>query len=402
MSDLFWPGEHRAGHHFTEQSFLDTLVRVESVWAQVELPAVDCADDWADDWADDRTDDRAEVSAEAGGNPVIELVRLLRERTGDPSLHLGLTSQDVIDSALMVMSAAAATEVAGQLRAQVTVLAALAEAHRDTPMVGRTLTQHAVPTTFGLKVATWLTGVLDAHDDVDRLSFPVQLGGAAGTLAALVALGLDVEGERTRLASGLGLLPSVPWHTTRRPVTRIADALVACTDAWARIANDVLTLSRPEIGELAEGTGGGSSTMPQKANPVLSVLIRRAALTTPQLAATLHLAAADQSDERAAGGWHAEWSTLQILTRRVLVAASQTTDLLRGLRVHPEAMADTLAAARDQVRAEQRATASFARSRHRPTPDPEPEPETEPEGPYDGAAPELVDAVLARARAVIG
>ena len=103
-------------------------------------------------------------------------------------------------------------------------------------------------------------------------------------------------------------------------MTRIGDALVACTDAWARIANDVLVLGRPEIGELAEGSGGGSSTMPHKANPVLAVLVRRTALTTPQLAATLHLAAADQVDERAAGGWHAEWDTLRLLLRRTVVA----------------------------------------------------------------------------------
>ena len=140
-------------------------------------------------------------------------------------------------------------------------------------MVARTLTQHAVPTTFGLKVAAWLTGVLDAYDDLAAAAFPAQLGGAAGTR------------RRDRSSSGAATSPrrgvAGRWHTTRAPVTRLGDALVGCTDAWGRIANDVLTMSRPEIGELAEGAGGGSSTMPHKANPVLSVLLRRAALTTP-------------------------------------------------------------------------------------------------------------------------
>ena len=109
----------------------------------------------------------------------------------------------------------------------------------------------------------------------------------------------------------------------------------------------MLVLGRPEIGELSEAVGGGSSSMPHKANPVLSVLVRRAALTTPQLAATLHLAAADQVDERADGAWHAEWDTLRLLARRTAVAASQTAELLDGLRVHPDRMAANLAAAED-------------------------------------------------------
>ncbi len=273
------------------------------------------------------------------------------------------------------------------LRRALARLAELADAHRDTPMVARTLTQHAVPTTFGAKAAAWLTGVLDAYDDVAALSFPVQLGGAGGTNAAVVELGLDPAAARASLAGGLGLAESLPWHTARRPVTRAADALVACTDACSRIATDVATLSRPEIGELSEGVGGGSSTMPHKANPVLSTLVRRAGLSAPQLAATLHLAAADQSDERASGAWHVEWDTLRLLVRRTLVAGSQTADLLDGLRVHHDRMAATLDLARDDVRTEQRSMAEVAgRS---------------PADDYTGEARDLVDAVVARARTTI-
>lgn len=354
MADLFWPGDERAGEHFTDAAFVRAMVEVESAWLGrvLEVPELEAAD------------------AEAGGNPVIPLVRLLRAQ--DHDVHRGLTSQDVVDSALMLMADAARADLRRSLRAVTDGLADLAERHRSTPMVARTLTQHAVPTTFGFRVAAWLTGVLDADDDLARLDLPQQLGGAAGTRAAIVELGRDVP-------------PGVPrWHTTRAPVTRLGDALAGCTDACARIANDVLTMSRPEIGELGEGDGGGSSTMPNKANPVLSVLVRRAALTTPQLAATLHLAAAQQVDDRADGGWHAEWAPLRDLVRRTLVAAAQTADLVAGLQVRPERMAATLAAAGDAVLAEQRSL----------TDDPSPT--------YLGDAEAYVDAVVARARRSAG
>ena len=174
-------------------------------------------------------------------------------------------------------------------------------------------------------MGVWRAGLAEATADLEALVFPVQVGGPVGT---------SREGAAD-LAGRLGLADAPPWHTQRRPVTRAGDALVAATDACGRIARDVLVLGRPEIGELSEAVGGGSSSMPHKANPVLSVLVRRAALTTPQLAATLHLAAADQVDERADGAWHAEWDTLRLLARRTAVAASQTAELLEGLRGAP-------------------------------------------------------------------
>lgn len=386
VSDLFWPGDHRAGDHYTPRAFVAAMVDVENAWlgvlgvAGVTLP-VDL-----DQWLDGGLG----REVESGGNPVIPLVSGLREglQQRHPEaarwLHRGLTSQDVVDSAMMTMARDAVADVITEQRRLVRRLAGLAREHRDTPAVARTLTQHAVPTTMGLKIATWLTGVLDAWDDLQRLTFPVQAGGAAGTQAAVVELGHDPAAARAALAGALGLADALPWHTARRPVTRIADVLVACTDAWGRIAADVLTLSRPEIGEVTEGVGGGSSTMPHKENPVLSTLIRRAALTTPQLAATLHLAAATQVDERADGAWHVEWDTLRQLVRRTLVAGAQTADLVEELRLHPDRMAATLAAARDDVQAEQRAMAELAGH--------------EPAGDYLGAAGELVDAVLLRAR----
>ena len=141
-------------------------------------------------------------------------------------------------------------------------------------------------------------------------------------------------------ATGAGLAARPPWHTSRGAVTRLGDALVGCTDAWGRVAADVTTLARPEIGELREAAvagRGGSSTMPQKQNPVLAVLVRRAAIAAPALAATLHAAAALAVDERPDGAWHVEWATLRTLSRYSVVAAAQTTELLAGLRGRPRA-----------------------------------------------------------------
>ena len=312
---LFWPGDARAGDLFTERAFLAAMTAVESAWADTEL-----------------TVPEGDLDVEAGGNPVIPLVAALRAAHPDVALHKGLTSQDVLDTALMLLLKDAVGAVADDLARAIEALVRLSSEHGDTAMTGRTLTQSALPITFGDKVGVWRAGLAEAAADLEAVVFPVQVGGPVGT---------SREGAGD-LAGRLGLADAPSWHTQRRPVTRAGDALVATTDACGRIARDVLVLARPELGELSEAVGGGSSSMPHKANPVLSVLVRRAALTTPQLAATLHLAAADQVDERADGAWHAEWDTLRLLARRTAVAASQTAELLEGLRVHPDRMAANL------------------------------------------------------------
>ncbi|MCW2729590.1 MAG: 3-carboxy-cis,cis-muconate cycloisomerase, partial [Mycobacterium sp.] len=218
-----------------------------------------------------------------------------------------------------------------------------------------------------------------------RAALPAQVGGAVGTLAAVVELAGSVDGAialTDALAGALGLAPAPPWHTTRAPITRVGDLLVGFCDAWGHLAADVATGSRSEIGEFTEGHGGGSSTMPHKNNPVRSVLIRRAALTAGPLAATLHTASAASVDERADGAWHAEWATIRTLARRTVVAAVHTSDLLSGLRVDTARAAANLAAAGD-LRAEQRTMAELVGR--------EPNPE------YFGAANLLVDAALDRA-----
>ncbi len=393
MTDLFWPGDHLAGEIFSNAALVAAMVSVENAWLGVLVDAgVAPAEARADLTGSIAVDDTETLAAgaEAGGNPVIGLVGLLRDRAGGEAarwLHRGLTSQDVIDTAVMLCLRDALSRVHGEIARQVGTLARLTETHHHAPMLARTLTQPALPSTVGMKMANWLSGVLDAADTLAALPpLPVQAGGAAGTLAAAAELtgsAADAVALSGRLAAALGLAAAAPWHTTRSVITRAGDALVTCCDAWGHIAADVATGSRPEIGELAEGRGGGSSTMPHKNNPVLSVLIRRASLATPSLGATLHAASAGSVDERSDGGWHAEWATLRTLARRTVVAAAQTTQLLAGLVVDTDRAAANLAAAGDLL-AEQRSmvelTGRAALSG------------------YTGATDHLIDAALQRAR----
>ncbi|ANB09660.1 3-carboxy-cis,cis-muconate cycloisomerase [Streptomyces ambofaciens] len=282
--------------------------------------------------------------ARSGGNPVIPLVADLTKAVGEeygPYVHRGATSQDVLDSAAMLVAARTLDLLLPDLARTERALARLAAEHRDTAMPGRTLTQHAVPTTFGLKAAGWRALVLDARDRVTsvRDALPAQLGGAAGTLAAFGAYGAtDPTALPAAYARELGLKPPLlPWHTLRTPVADLAGCLAFAAGALGKVAADVLTLSRTELGEVAEGSGGGSSAMPHKANPVRATLIAAAARRAPQLAATLYGSLAAE-DERPAGAWHAEWEPLRDLLRLAGGAARDAAELTEGLRVRPEAM----------------------------------------------------------------
>ncbi|AJF70235.1 3-carboxy-cis,cis-muconate cycloisomerase [Streptomyces vietnamensis] len=288
------------------------------------------------------------LRARDGGNPVIPLVADLTAAVGrewGPYVHRGATSQDIMDTAVMLMAARTLSLIDADLGRAEQALRSLAAAHRDTPMPGRTLTQHAVPTTFGLKAAGWRSLVLDARDRLRtvRSSLPAQLGGAAGTLAAFIAFGAE---RATTLpatyARELGLAaPEIPWHTLRTPVADLAGALAFTAGALGKTAVDVLTLSRTEIAEVSEGAGGGSSAMPHKANPVRATLIAAAARRAPGFAGTLYLSMAAE-DERPAGAWHAEWEPLRDLLRLVGGAARDAAELAEGLRVHADAMREHL------------------------------------------------------------
>ncbi|MEU1947398.1 3-carboxy-cis,cis-muconate cycloisomerase [Streptomyces sp. NPDC020125] len=287
------------------------------------------------------------LRARSGGNPVIPLVADLTAAVAQtdgeaaPYVHRGATSQDIVDTATMLVAARALPLIVADLDRTAAELARLAAAYRDTPMPGRTLTQHAVPTTFGLKAAGWRALVLDARDRLAALRPPAQLGGAAGTLAAFGA-GVAGVGLLARFAEATGLAePDLPWHTLRTPVADLGSALAFTVGALGKVAADVLVLSRTEIGEVAEGAGGGSSAMPHKSNPVRATLMAAAARQAPGLAATL-LGALAAEDERPGGAWHAEWQPLRELLRLAGGSARDAVELTSGLRVFPDRMAEHL------------------------------------------------------------
>ncbi|MEU6084089.1 adenylosuccinate lyase family protein [Streptomyces sp. NPDC047108] len=293
--------------------------------------------------------------ARGSANPVVELVRTLTQAVArvDPEaaeyVHRGGTSQDILDSAAMLLAARTLTRIDADLLRTAEALARLADDHARTPMAGRTLTQHAVPVTFGLKAAGWLTLVLDASDRVRqvRASLPVQLGGAAGTFAAYLEYarlaGADTEGHAAgltaALAAELGLRePESPWHTVRTPLADLGWAVVAVAGGLGKFATDVLGMSRTEVGEVAEPAAEGSgvsSAMPQKRNPVLATLIVSAARQAPAYASMLGQSLVAE-DERSPGGWQSEWQPLREGLRLAAGAAATAAELAEGLSVFPE------------------------------------------------------------------
>ncbi|WP_104175223.1 lyase family protein [Arthrobacter sp. Y81] len=343
-----------------DRAVLAAILAVESGWASVLEKAGLAPAGSAAVVASAADVDRYDVAgiavrAQGGANPVIPLLADLRtevnaldaEHVGAVrAVHTSLTSQDVLDSALMLLARNAVSALLADVRGITTALASLAEHHADTLCVGRSLTQHSLPFTFGLKAAQWFHGLAAAARRLEAVELPLQTGGAAGTLAAGTVLTrdsvdtpFDLSGN---LAAHLGLAATPgPWHTNRLAVTSLGDALAGVTDALGKIASDVLFLSRPEVAELAEPRAAGrgvSSAMPQKQNPVLSVLVRSAALQAPYLAAQLHLAAANFNDERPDGAWHSEWPAFRQLLRLALGSAGHLRELAEGLRVFPDAM----------------------------------------------------------------
>ncbi len=309
------------------------------------------------------------VRARGSANPVVELVRELTAAVADEDaaeyVHRGGTSQDVLDSAAMLLAARALRATDADLTTVADALARLADEHRHTPMAARTLTQQAVPTTFGLKAAGWLTLVLDAQERLRQVlsSLPVQLGGAAGTLAAYLeyarTAGVPPEGHAAKLVEGvaaeLGLrAPAAPWHTQRTPLVDLGWVVVAVTGALGKIAVDVLGGTRTEVGEVVEPAGersGLSSAMPQKRNPVLATLLVSAARQAPGYAQMLGQAMLAE-DERSAGGWQAEWQPLREALRLAGGAARTAAELVPGLRVVRDRMAANLSSGGGTIVAE--------------------------------------------------
>lgn len=283
------------------------------------------------------------LAAPAGGNPVIPLVRALREHLGTHEsawLHHGATSQDILDTALALLTHDIAKTVRTDLLRLAERLATLADEYRAVPAVARTLTQQALPTTVGMRAAGWLAGVHEAITAIRADGvLPVSLGGPAGTNAAYGTIGPAVV---EAFADELGLpVPIAPWHTRRTPLVRLGAALSQAGEACGKIATDVLVLNQTEIGEARESTGGPSSAMPHKANPAQSVLVASAARQLPALGSVLTASAAPEQ-ERPAGAWHAEWQPLRHMLRLASAGVERTAELVAGLRFNPEAIAANL------------------------------------------------------------
>jgi 3-carboxy-cis,cis-muconate cycloisomerase len=272
----------------------------------------------------------------AVGNPVEPLVRALRKHV--PEAHVGATSQDILDTAAMLVARNTRTLIAAELEGVADACARLADEHRATVMPARTLMQQAVPTTFGLKAAIWLDAVITAEDRLAGWTPVASLGGAAGTLALLGDDGLDVL---RAYADRLGLAePAVPWHATRTPVRELVAALDLVAAACAKVALDVLLLAQTEVGEVRV-PGGGSSTMPHKRNPVGPVLARACALRVHALAAVF---TGEHEHERAAGAWHAEWEPLSDVLALTGAAAFHVRETVDRLEVDAERMRANLRA----------------------------------------------------------
>lgn len=278
------------------------------------------------------------------GTPVPALLKELRARLGNGQasehLHQGATSQDVLDTAMVLVVKRSARALLEDLSAAADRCAVLAERHRNTVMPGRTLLQQGAPITFGLKAAGWMSALDDCVRELRRVhrELPLQFGGAVGTMAALEQRGPEVA---RALAEELGLaLPPLPWHTDRVLPARIACSLALATGAMGKVARDVTLLAQSEVAELREGAGaerGGSSAMPHKRNPVGAIAVLACAQQAPGLAATL-LAAMVQEHERGAGGWQAEWPSLGVLLRLTGSAASSLRTVLEEAELDAERM----------------------------------------------------------------
>ena len=282
--------------------------------------------------------------AAVAGTPAIPLVRMLTEHVeGDAQkfVHWGATSQDAIDTALMLQMRDGLDLLVAGLLGVCAACATLAEQHRHTLMAGRTLLQQAVPITFGLKVSRWLAlAVRQVYALRERRgrTLAVQLGGAAGTLASLGDKGLSVV---ELIAAELGLpIPDLPWHAERDRIAEIAGTLGVVAGAMAKVAGDVVLLTQTEVGEALEGAApgkGGSSAMPQKHNPIDAT----SAIASAQLAVgvvPVILSAMAQEHERAAGGWQAEWMAVPNLFRFTASAVERVRDAVGGLQVDPARM----------------------------------------------------------------
>jgi 3-carboxy-cis,cis-muconate cycloisomerase len=300
-------------------------------------------------------------AATQSGNLAIPLVKALTANVARVDgaaaryVHWGATSQDVIDTATMLMLRAAIEALDGDLDRAVAGFARQARQHRDTAVVARTWLQHALPMPFGLKLAEYAAALHRSRKRLRRLreeTLALQFGGAAGTLAALGDKGMAIA---EALAQELNLsLPEAPWHTHRDRIADAASVFAIVTGTCGKIARDVSLMMQTDVGEAFEPAGqgrGGSSTMPHKRNPVAAASALAAATMAPNLAATI-FAAQVQDHERSAGPWHAEWPTLPSLMLVTSGALAAIVDIAEGLEVDAARMRINLDATKGLIMAE--------------------------------------------------
>jgi 3-carboxy-cis,cis-muconate cycloisomerase len=292
------------------------------------------------------------------GYPIVPLIKALGKACAGEAgrwVHWGATTQDIMDTALVLQLRDGLELIRQDLAGIEAALADLARRYRDTPMAGRTHAQHALPITFGFKCALWLAPLQRHSDRLARLSGEVavvQFGGAVGTLASL---GADGIGVMEALAAELGLrAPPIAWHVGRDGLAEVASFLGLLTGSLGKIATDVALLMQAEIGEVAEPYRegrGGSSTMPQKRNPIACEFILACARNVRQLVPVI-LDAMVHDHERATGPWHAEWIALPQAFALTAGALHHTRALLEGLIVDPARMRRNLDTTRGMISAE--------------------------------------------------
>lgn len=299
--------------------------------------------------------------AALAGNIAIPLIRLLTETLAQHDkdaarfVHWGATSQDAIDTGLLLQARDVLALAENDLARLTDSLAALADRHRATPMVARTWMQHAAPTTFGVVVAGWLDTILRCRARLAEIRpriLTLQFGGAVGTLAALHEHGPTVAQQ---LAAELQLaLPPIPWHSHRDRIAELAAFCGLLAGTLGKIGRDISLQAQTEIGELAEPKTegrGGSSAMPHKRNPVTCAVLIAAATRAPGLVSTI-FAAMPQEFQRGLGGWQAEWETLPELLRICAGALHHFAEMLPGLEVNAERMRENIDASHGLIFAE--------------------------------------------------
>jgi 3-carboxy-cis,cis-muconate cycloisomerase len=316
----------------SDRAWLAAMLEVEAALAEAESAAglvpAEAAAAIRAACVPDRFDvERIGLEAVAAANPVVPLVNALRRAVpaeAAPYVHFGATSQDILDTALMLIARHALDLLLADLEGLADRCARLADQHRASVMPGRTLLQQAVPITFGLKAAGWLLGVTEAAERLAELRqgrLAVQLGGAAGTLASFGEAGLEVAAG---LAHSLGLAePPIPWHAERTRVAQLGSALAIAAGASGKIALDILLLAQTEVGEVAEGQPGLSSAMPHKRNPVAAIEADACARGALAQAGVL-IGSLRAEHERAAGAWQAEWHAIGEAFRLTSGAVART------------------------------------------------------------------------------